>query len=307
MTSTELSRPQEERVRDFYDDSGEAVAAAYLELMVDDAENPEEPDYDGHMWWHGDPAVEQVGGSLYDAKRAMLRSFTETADLGKGKRVFEFGSGAGGAAVWLAEHTGATVVGASNTDSLQQHARRLAARREDSGQLPPGLASFCTIGDEDYKTLSAWPDNSADAFLFMESPCHLPAAELPTLFAAASRIVKPGGWLLGQDWLQRPWGPADDRSPMEIDGLVQAVCETYCLAHLGTLDRYTALIAAAGFRVESARDMFVGQPYSSAEPPERWKNYRGPARELIKKQWQAMNAARRAQVFTVGTFAAQLP
>ena len=306
MTITE-SAQQTRRVRRFYDDSvneGEAITEAYVRLMVDDVD-PRNP-FSGHMWFHGDPATEQAsGGDLYAAKREMLRKIAKAANLGEGMQLVEFGAGVGGAAVWLAEHTGATITGVSNSDSLSQRARALAARRVQSGHLAPGLTPFHTIGDEDYKTLSAWGDASVDAFLAMESPCHLPPEDLPDLFASAARIVKPGGKLVVQDWLQRPWGLAEyERSPMEIDALVLDVSQTYRLAQLGDLDHYSALIAAAGFKVETAEDIFLFQPYSSAEPPERWQNYDGPAHELAKAQWAAMNAARSAGVFTVGLITA---
>ncbi|MDI6105126.1 methyltransferase domain-containing protein [Actinoplanes sp. NEAU-A12] len=274
--------------------------------MVDDADRNDP--FNGHMWWYGKPEVEQKGGSRYEAKKQVLRDFAETAKLGEGMRVLEFGSGVGGAAVWLAEQYGATVVGVSNTDDLQQQARQLAARRERSGHLKPRLASFATIGDTDYQHFSLFSPESFDVFLFMESPCHLPADNLPKLFAAAARVVKPGGWLLGQDWLQRPWGPAEhERSPMEIDALVQDVCEAFHLGHLGTLDGYSAHIAAAGFKVDQdqSRDMFLSHPaYSSTESPESWTSYDGPEGKLLNDQHRAMHAARAAGVFTVGTFAA---
>ena len=298
----------EARVRKFYNNGpgGRGVTAAYVELMVDAHGDPDEqgdPDWDGHMWWHGDPEVEQAGGTSYQAKKAMLRRFAKEAQLGPGMRVIEFGSGVGGAAAWLGEHTGASFVGLSNTATHTQMARQLAARREQRGRLRPGQVTFETIGDQDYRTLNTWKAGSADAFLFMESPCHLP--HLGDLFVAAHRLVKPGGSLWGMDWLQRRW---NDLTPRQIARVIRPVIRNYRLAQLGTLDSYAQLISAAGFEVTAKADLFAGQLcQGSAEPPDTWRDYKGRSRRLIRRQWKAMHAARARGLFTVGCWAARRP
>jgi len=305
-------KDHEATVRRFYDEGpgGEAAAAAYVALMIDEHGDP---DWDGHMWWHGDPQVERApGGTSYTAKKAMLNRFAQHAALRPGKRVIEFGAGVGGAAVWLAENTGATFVGLSNTDTLTQRARQLAERREQRGKLRPGQVTFQTVGDHAYRTLTAWADGStagledgsADAFLFMESPCHLP--HVADLFTAAHRLVKPGGYLWGQDWLQRQW--KDNQTPEQIMRFIDPVARHYRLAQLGTLDSYSQLITDAGFEVTSRADLFADQLcHGSAEPPETWQKFKGRSRTLIRQQWNAMHAARSAGVFTVGWWAATRP
>ncbi|MEV8509640.1 methyltransferase domain-containing protein [Actinoplanes sp. NPDC051475] len=251
----------------------------------------------GDTWFHGDWAVQKAGGSAQEAATAMLRRLTDHAGLRPGSRVLEFGAGAGGGAVQMAAMTGATVVGLSNTDSLTVRARRLAAERGVSD-----LTAFVTVGDEDYKKLAAWPSKSFDAVLFMESVCHL--SNKKAFFKAAHRIVKPGGRLVGLDWIQRPYGQYQTSD--DIASLIDPVCEHFRLARpMGTLDSYTAMMRSAGFDVTHAEDEFAGELcMGSTEAPDVWMTYEGRSGELIRIGKQALDAARAAGVFTVGWWSA---
>lgn len=271
----------------FYDEGpdGDAAALAYIAMM-------------GDTWFHGDWAVQKAGGSPQEATHAMLRRLTDHAGLHTGSRALEFGAGAGGAAVQIAARTGATIVGLSNTESLNMRARQLAAERRVSS-----LATFVTVGDEDYKTLAAWPSEAFDAVLFMESVCHLP--DKPAFFNAAHRILKPGGRLVGLDWLQRPYGQYQRTD--DIASLIDPVCEHFRLARpMGTLDSYTAMMRTAGFEVTHAADEFADELcMGSTEAPDVWMTYEGRSGELIRHGKQALDAARAAGVFTVGWWSAR--
>ena len=68
------------------------------------------------------------------------------AELKPGQRALDFGSGAGGPTTQMAEMTGATFVGLTNTESLSQRARTLATdkvarrlHRPADGKLPAAL------------------------------------------------------------------------------------------------------------------------------------------------------------------------
>lgn len=186
---TVVGRHHEAAVREFYDeDGGEAAGLAYTLLM-------------GDVWHHGDAAVEKAGGTPYEATHAMQQRLVEYAQLKPGGQALDFGSGPGGATLEMAAISGANFIGVSNTESLTRRARDLAARRGMSDQV-----SFETIGDLDYRTLSMWPDGAFDAVVFIESVCHLPRRE--DFFTAAYRVLKPGGRLVGLDWIQRSWGGA---------------------------------------------------------------------------------------------------
>lgn len=284
MTET---RSHETLVRHFYDADGEGAGLAYEALM-------------GTIWHHGDPEAEAAGMSPHDAAVELEKKLLAGSGIKPGDRVLDFGSGPGGATVTMAGLTGAHFVGVSNSDSLNQRAREVAA---DAGSE---LATFVTIGDLDYQTLPAWPDNSFDAVTFFESVCHLPDKQ--AFFAAAFRLLKPGGRLIGLDWLQRPFG--DHRTPEQIARFIGPVCEHIRLAGLGTVDSYPEQMRAVGFEVTDAADLFPGVPCWGSTPPEdreQWLTYDGPSGELFQDGKRALDAARGAGVFTVGWFAATRP
>ncbi|MGI5211745.1 SAM-dependent methyltransferase [Plantactinospora sp. CA-290183] len=287
MTDTQFIH--EARVRRFYDESdGEGAGRAYSDLM-------------GPVWHHGARDAEQAGKSVLEAAEILERRLMDLAGLGAGMRALDFGSGPGGATTNMARMTGAHFVGVSNTETLSQRARQLAADRGLDDQV-----SFLTIGDRDYRTLAAWPDASFDAVTFFESVCHLP--DKPAFFSAAFRLLKPGGRLVGLDWLQRPFGPY--QTDEQIQAIIGPVCEHIRLAELGTLQSYTAMMRAAGFEVTDAVDEFDGEPCWGSTPPEdreRWLTYSGPSGELFQDGKRALDAARAAGVFTVGWFAATRP
>ena len=276
----------EARVRRFYDDDGDAAGRTYVERM-------------GDCWFHGDAATLRAGQSAESAAEAMLRRLIDSPQISRGSRVLEFGSGVGGAAVRTAVMTGATVVGVSNSESLNIRARQLADE-QDVRQV-----SFLTIGDDDYKTLAAWPDEIFDAVLFMESVCHLPDKQ--AFFTAAHRITVPGGWIAGLDWLQRPFGSR--RTPQECAELIDPVCEHFRLARpLGTLDSYTQMMTAAGYQVTHCADEYAGELcLGNTDPQEIWQPYESDGRDLHMQGKRALDAARHAGVFTVGTWAGYRP
>ncbi|SDM30255.1 Cyclopropane fatty-acyl-phospholipid synthase [Streptomyces sp. cf386] len=274
----------EQRVRDFYDYAGPAY-----EAIMDD------------IWHHGDPAAEARGLSPQQAARALAERLVGLAGLRPGDRALDFGSGVGGGTLHMAAFTGATFVGLTNNEWLSQRARRLAEERGMADRV-----QFLTVGDEDYTTLAAWPDMSFDAITFYESVCHLPRKE--RFFRSTHRLLKPGGALVGIDWLQRPFGA--HQTPEEIAHFTDPVNETFCLAALGTLHAYEAMLEDAGYVVTLAEDLFPGIPCWGNTPSEdrpKWLGYDGPGGEQIQAGKQALDAARGAGVFTVGAFAAVRP
>jgi cyclopropane fatty-acyl-phospholipid synthase-like methyltransferase len=287
---TDTTAIHEEAVRRFYDEmpGGEGAGQAYSDLM-------------GPVWHHGDQRTEEAGGSIPEAAAVMQRRLMDLADLGRGDRCLDFGSGPGGATTAMAQMTGATFVGLSNTETLNQRARRLATEMGLDGQV-----QFLTIGDLDYRTLAAWPDATFDAITFLESVCHLPDKQ--SFFATACRLLKPAGRLVGLDWLQRPYG--DYRTEEQIQSVIGPVCDHIRLAGLGTVASYTTMMTDAGFTVTHAQDEWEGALCWGSTPPEQrehWLTYSGPTGDLFQRGKLALDAARAAGVFTVGTFRALKP
>ncbi|GAA2594035.1 hypothetical protein GCM10010399_25840 [Dactylosporangium fulvum] len=291
MTTETTHEPTHEaKVRRFYDDSdgGEGAGQAYTELM-------------GDVWHHGARDAEENGKTVAEAALIMERRLMDLAGLEAGQRALDFGSGPGGATVQMALMTGAGFVGLSNTETLNQRARQRATAEGLDGQV-----AFLTIGDHDYRTLAAWPDQTFDAVTFFESVCHLPDKQ--AFFHAVFRVLKPGGRLIGLDWLQRSWG--EYQTDEQIQTITGPVCELIRLAGLGTLDTYAAMMRTAGFDVTHAVDEFEGQLCWGSTPPEdreRWLTYDGPSGELFQDAKRALDAARGAGVFTVGWWAATRP
>jgi cyclopropane fatty-acyl-phospholipid synthase-like methyltransferase len=279
----------EAKVARFYDeDNGESAGLAYTQLM-------------GPVWHHGDPAVERAGGSPKQAAEAMQRRIVQAARLEPGSRVLDFGSGPGGATVAMAQMSGATFVGVSNTESLSRRARRLAADRQMTRQ-----ATFLTVGDVDYRALMAWPDGGFDAVTFIESVCHLP--DRAAFFDAVYRVLRPGGRLVGLDWVQRPWGVY--QTPEQRAPIIGPVCEHIRLAALGTVRQYAEMMLTAGFAVEEEADIFEGELCWGSTPPDDqqgWFDYDGPSGGLFQAGKRALDRARGEGVFTIGWWVATRP
>ncbi len=273
----------EEAVRTFYD----SAADCYQSIM-------------GDTWHHGDPQAEAKGMSVLESAQQLERQVVELAQLASGSRALDFGSGVGGPTVYMAKVSGASFVGVSNNASLTERASSLAK------QLAVSNATFLTIADEDYKQFPQFPEASLDAVTFYESVCHLP--DKAAFFKAAYRVLKPGGRLVGIDWLQRPFG--DNTTEEQIMKFMGPVNDLICIPWHGTLEQYRTLIEQAGFTVTAARDLFEGQEcWGSTPDTERsqWLDYEGPDRERFRKGKEALDAARGAGVFTVGLFAATKP
>jgi ubiquinone/menaquinone biosynthesis C-methylase UbiE len=285
MTDTQS---HEARVRCFFDAQGEGAGLAYEALM-------------GTVWHHGDPAAEAAGMSIEEAALVLERRLMQAANLQPGHRALDFGAGPGGATLNMAAITGARFVGLSNSDSLSHRAREVATQRGLAAQV-----SFVTIGDDEYRSLAAWSDASFDAITFLESLCHVPDKQ--AFFRAAARVLKPGGRLVGIDWLQRPFG--EHQTDEQINAITRPVCDLIRLAGLGTVQSYAAMMRAEGFDVTEALDLFDGVECWGSTPAEdrdKWLTYDGPSGQLFQDGKRALDAARGAGVFTVGLFAATRP
>lgn len=274
----------EQKVREFYEHAGDC----YQSIM-------------GDSWHHGDPAAEARGLSPDEARRLLEEQVVALSELKPGGRAMDFGSGVGGPMLYMAKISGATWVGISNTDRLNQKARARAVEL--------GLAdrvSFLTTGDDDYKTMLPFADGSFDAVTFYESVCHVP--DKAAFFRAAFRILRPGGWIVGIDWLQRPFG--EHQTEEQIMRLMQPVNDTICIPWHGTVGGYESMLKEAGFRVTVAKDMFDGIKCWGTTPDEErshWLNYSGSEAEQFHAGKVALDNARAAGVFTVGMFAATKP
>lgn len=274
----------EQKVRLFYD----SAVHCYQSIM-------------GHTWHHGDPDAEARGLSGLEACQLLEEQIVTLSGVQDGERALDFGSGVGGPTLHMAKVSSARWIGVSNNEGLSQRARVRAAEL--------GLADracFWTIGDDDYKTFSPFIDGGLDAVTFYESVCHLPDKQ--AFFQSVFRILKPGGRLVGMDWIQRPFG--ENQTEEQIMRFMQTVNETICIPWHGTVETYESMMTTAGFEVTVARDMFEGVKCWGSTPTQerpQWVNYEGPDSIRFRAGKAALDAAREAGVFTVGFFAATKP
>lgn len=274
----------EEKVRLFYD----SAVHCYESIM-------------GHTWHHGDPDAEARGLSGLEACQLLEEQIVALSGLQAGDLALDFGSGVGGPTLHMAKVSKAKWVGVSNNEGLSERAR---VRAEKLGL--EDKASFWTVGDNDYKTFLPFVDGGFDAVTFYESVCHLPDKQ--AFFDSVFRILKPGGRLVGIDWVQRAFG--EHRTQAQIMRFMQAVNETICIPWHGTIETYATMMTTAGFEVTAARDMFEGVKCWGSTPIEErphWVNYEGPDSTRFRAGKAALDAARDAGVFSVGLFAATKP
>lgn len=255
----------------------------------------------GHTWHHGDPEAEARGASVLEAAQALERKVLEHSGLMPNEHALDFGSGVGGPTLYMAQTSSAYFVGLSNNEKLSQKAR------DNAATLGLGdRTSFLTTGDEDYKTLCAFPNDAFDAVTFYESVCHLP--DKAAFFRSVFRILKPGRRLVGIDWLQRPFG--ENQEEAQILRFMRPVNEAISIPWHGTVAGYRTMLDEAGFRVSIASDLFEGVECWGSTPNEerpQWLNYEGPAAQTFRQGKMALDAARKAGVFTVGLFVATKP
>jgi SAM-dependent methyltransferase len=111
----------------------------------------------------------------------------------KGRRILDLGCGLGGASVFMARDLGASdVVGFDIDEVVLERARLLVEENhvEDRVRLihgEPGPLQF--------------PDESFDMVYMTAVACHM--SELGEFFRRIARVIRPGGWLLGSDWMLR--------------------------------------------------------------------------------------------------------
>jgi tocopherol O-methyltransferase len=273
----------EHKVQEFYDNA----LHCYAKIM-------------GDRWHHADPDAMAVGLPRLRGCEILEERIVALTGLGPGGRALDFGSGIGGPTIHMATVSSASFVGVCNNERLNETARDKAARLSLSGQV-----SFETLDDVGYKNLP-FTDGTFDAATFYESVCHIP--DKAALFRELARVLKPGGRLGGMDWIQRPFG--EHQTDAEILRFMEPINDAISIPWHGTVESYRRMMEEAGLEVAIARDLYAGvkcwSPVQDDETP-AWASYEGPEQQMFRKGEEALAAARRAGVFTVGMWIAIKP
>ena len=230
----------------------------------------------------------------------MERLIAQSAALGEGCEVLDVGCGIGGTACHLAHTTGATVRG------LTPNPTQLAMARETATRHGLGQCVAFDLGDAGRLP---YVDGSFDVVTFFESACHFP--ERARFFSEAWRVLRPGGRLAGEDWLECEVMAAAQRRPW-----IDRVCSTWAIPSLGTVANYAAGMSGAGFEVFLAKDMreemdlprgFIAQPEDRRLVALEMQQTQDPIRRMIMEGLLALGEAVQVGAFTIGRFLAHKP
>lgn len=227
----------------------------------------------------------------------MERRIAASADLATARDVLDVGCGVGGPACHLASLTGARIRGLTPNAAQIKLARALAreAKLGDRVTFDQGSASDLPYADESF-----------DAVLFFEAPCHF--ADRDQFFREVRRVLCPGGRLAGEDWLA-----ADGLSAAATERYLRPVCDTWAIPALGTVTGYADGMTAAGLVVREAVDLreemallrgFIVDPGHRAELAREIDETTDPIRKIIKIGLLRLGEAAAAGAFTLGRFLA---
>jgi cyclopropane-fatty-acyl-phospholipid synthase len=137
--------------------------------------------------------------NLDTAQVAKLEHICRKLRLKPGERLLDIGCGWGGLIRYAAERYGVQALGVTLSEPQAEWARaRIAAA---------GLADRCRVEVRDYRALA--PEASFDKVVSVGMFEHVGRAQLPTYFATAFHVLRPGGLFLNHGIAGAPNGPAD--------------------------------------------------------------------------------------------------
>ncbi|MGR9106027.1 MAG: SAM-dependent methyltransferase [Gammaproteobacteria bacterium] len=162
----------------------------------------------------------------------MNQVVAERAGISSSDYVLDAGCGLGGSAIWLAENTGASVLGITLSQKQVEQCRGFAARRGVASRVRFECADFCqTPYDED----------CFDVVWALESVCY--AVHKEAFVREAYRQLKKGGRLVIAD------GFAKRLEFTEQEWKVVVTClNGWSVPNLATPDEMKGYFKAAGFR-----------------------------------------------------------
>ncbi|MFT6044978.1 MAG: cyclopropane fatty-acyl-phospholipid synthase-like methyltransferase [Arenicella sp.] len=254
-------------------------------------------DFLGTHWHTGFYLDDQYDVSAKDQIR-MIDHLASLVDLAPGHKVLDVGCGIGASLIHLRQRFSVTATGLTPVPEQKKMAEYLAQQYKVSIKVDLGHAESLP-----------YPDHSFDTLMFFESACHF--EDRAAFFREAHRVLKPGGKLIGEDWVCLPCPEQSAES-----SLVNNICKTWAIPMLGTPTEYQSLMANAGLNKIEVTDMrelmplhrgFAVTESDQAELRSDIAQCSEPLLQLTLKGIASLGIAFKAGVFSIAQFAAQKP
>jgi tocopherol O-methyltransferase len=183
-----------------------------------------------HGYWEEGTENKEV------AQEQLIQQLAKAAEIPPRARVLDVGCGFGGSAKYLAERFGSHVVGI--TISLNQI--QMAAGVTAGVSPRPQFA----LMDAEHLALTG----PFDIVWSIEAISHL--SEKESFFHNSSRLLQRNGRFACVDWFK-----ADGLSSRDEDRYIAPIVERMLLPELATVRQYAGMLASAGFRIVTLRDV----------------------------------------------------
>ncbi|HET7833306.1 MAG TPA: cyclopropane-fatty-acyl-phospholipid synthase family protein [Gallionella sp.] len=208
---------------------------------------------------------EDASQSLEQAQRNKLDHICRKLRLKPGERLLDIGCGWGALVCWAAEHYGVNSHGITLSRNQFDHAQNLIRQR--------GLEGRVTVELTDYRDLEgeAVYDKLSSVGMFE----HVGLKNLPTYFAVANRLLKPGGLFLNHGITSSEGGWKKNDTTEFINRYV------FPDAQLETISTVQQVMEDASFEIHDVEDLRHHYALTLREWVNRLEQHRGEALEYV--------------------------